>query len=125
LIGDDRHGISSSMRQPKPIRDIAWKAQVRLCDRYRKLNASGKRPTVVVAAIARELSGFIWAIGQTLRPAVLQAHRSARQPEIGGGVEGQAILESPMGRFRPTPELSQRQAATTSVHAVTNPRMED
>lgn len=57
------------VRQPKPVRDIAWKAQVRLCGRYRKLNASGKRPTVVVAAIARELSGFIWAIGQAVKPA--------------------------------------------------------
>ena len=57
------------VRQPKPVRDIAWKAQVRLCGRYRKLNASGKRPTVVVAAIARELSGFIWAIGQEIKPA--------------------------------------------------------
>ena len=56
-------------RQPKPIRDIAWKAQVRLCRRYRKLNASGKKPTVVVAAIARELSGFVWAIGQEVKPA--------------------------------------------------------
>jgi transposase len=56
------------VRQPKTIRDIAWKAQVRLCGRYRALNASGKRPTVVVAAIARELSGFVWAIGQTVKP---------------------------------------------------------
>lgn len=55
-------------RQPKPIRDIAWKAQVRLCRRYQKLNASGKKPTVVVAAIARELSGFVWAIGQEIKP---------------------------------------------------------
>jgi transposase len=55
-------------RQPKPVRDIAWKAQVRLCGRYRKLAAAGKKPTVVVTAIARELSGFVWAIGQTVRP---------------------------------------------------------
>jgi len=48
------------VRQPKSIRAIAWKAQVRLCRRFRALSASGKRPTVVVAAIARELSGFVW-----------------------------------------------------------------
>ncbi len=36
--------------------------------RYRKLAAGGKKPTVVVTAIARELSGFVWAIGQTMRP---------------------------------------------------------
>jgi hypothetical protein len=29
--------------------------------------ARGKKPTVVVAAIARELAGFIWAIGQEMR----------------------------------------------------------
>jgi transposase len=53
---------------PKAVRDITWKAQTRLCDRYRKLTAKGKKPTVVVTAIARELSGFIWAIGQEVRP---------------------------------------------------------
>jgi len=49
--------------QPKPIREIAWKAQLRLCARYRKLARSGKPANVVTAAIARELVGFIWAIG--------------------------------------------------------------
>ena len=40
-----------------------------LCDSFRKLSATGKRPTVVVTAIARELCGFIWAIGQKVAPA--------------------------------------------------------
>jgi transposase len=47
---------------PKPIRDTAWKAQERLCRRYRKLAHAGKLPTVVTTAIARELVGFVWAI---------------------------------------------------------------
>ena len=47
---------------PQPIREIAWKAQVRLCGRFRRLMAKGKLKTKVVTAIARELSGFIWAI---------------------------------------------------------------
>ena len=55
--------------QEKPVRDIAWKAQVRLCGRYCKLSATGKKPTVVVTAIARELCGFVWAIGQEVAPA--------------------------------------------------------
>jgi transposase len=55
------------VRLPKKIRDIAWKAQTRLCTRYRSMIARGKKPTVVVAAIARELAGFIWAIGQEMR----------------------------------------------------------
>jgi transposase len=39
--------------QPRPIREIAWKAQLRLCARYRKLTRNGKPANVVVAAIAR------------------------------------------------------------------------
>jgi transposase len=56
-------------RQPKPIREIAWKAQLRLCARYRKLARSGKPANVVTAAIARELTGFLWAIARRVPPA--------------------------------------------------------
>src|SRR5205823_6425862 len=48
------------------IRDIAWKAQARLCARYRRLAAIGKPKVVVTTAIARELVGFIWAIAHSL-----------------------------------------------------------
>jgi transposase len=44
------------------IREIAWKAQVRLCARYRKLYARGKNKNVVIVAIARELVAFMWDI---------------------------------------------------------------
>ena len=47
---------------PKVIQDIAWKAQVRLCKRFRSLTARGKHPNQVVVAIAREMAAFIWAI---------------------------------------------------------------
>jgi transposase len=53
----------------QPIRDTAWKAQERLCRRYRKLARAGKPPTVVTAAIARELAGFVWAIAGLARPS--------------------------------------------------------
>jgi transposase len=49
---------------PKPIQDISWKAQVRLCKRYRKLSARGKHANQVVVAIARELIAFMWAIAK-------------------------------------------------------------
>ena len=49
-------------KQPKVIQDISWKAQVRLCKRSRRLVARGKHANVVTVAIARELSGFMWAI---------------------------------------------------------------
>ena len=41
---------------------IAWKAQKRLCGRYRKLTENGKSQKVVCVAIARELVGFVWDI---------------------------------------------------------------
>jgi transposase len=50
--------------QPKMIQDISWKAQVRLCQRYRQLVARGKHPNVVTVAIARELTGFMWAMAK-------------------------------------------------------------
>jgi transposase len=54
---------------PKRVGDIAWKAQVRLCARYRRLSATGKKLPIVVAAIAREMAAFLWAIGREVAPA--------------------------------------------------------
>jgi transposase len=54
---------------PKAVRDIAWKAQVRLCTRFRRLNAAGKKLPVIIAAIAREMAAFLWAIGRQITPA--------------------------------------------------------
>lgn len=53
---------------PKEIRDIAWRAQLRLCNRYRRLAAAGKPKVVVTTAIAREMVGFIWAIARMVQP---------------------------------------------------------
>jgi transposase len=49
--------------QPESITALAWKAQQRLCRRYRRLLARGKPTPHVITAVARELVGFIWAIG--------------------------------------------------------------
>jgi len=46
------------------VRDIAWKAQKRLCAKYRRLLGRNKSKQQTVTAVARELVGFIWAIGQ-------------------------------------------------------------
>jgi transposase len=51
---------------PPAVRQIAWKAQTRLTARYRALIKRGKLKTVAIVAIARELAGFIWAIGREL-----------------------------------------------------------
>jgi len=42
------------------IRDLAWKAQLRLTHKYRRLIAHGKHKNVAVTAVARELAGFLW-----------------------------------------------------------------
>ena len=48
-------------RLPKALQDLGWKAQVRLCKRFRRLVARGKHPNVAVTAVARELIAFMWA----------------------------------------------------------------
>lgn len=52
---------------PKVI-DISWKAQKRLHARYVRLRARGKEQNVTIIALARELLGFVWAIGQAVEP---------------------------------------------------------
>jgi transposase len=54
---------------PKVIQDLSWKAQVRLCKRYRQLVARGKNANQVVVAIAREMAAFVWAIARTVKGA--------------------------------------------------------
>lgn len=52
---------------PKVAQDIGWKAQVRLCKRYRRLIARGKHANIVTTAIARELLAFMWAIAKEVK----------------------------------------------------------
>ncbi len=56
------------------VKEIAWKAQHRLHQRYRRLAAKGKVKQQVVTAVARELLGFIWAIG---------VHVERQMPAVG------------------------------------------
>src|SRR5207247_2582755 len=60
-----------SQGQPDEIVSHAWRAQQRLHRRYRHLLGHGKRTPVAVAAVARELVGFIWA--------AMTRHESRRQ----------------------------------------------
>jgi transposase len=59
-IGARQYGL------PQEVLDIAWKAQVRLCHRYRSMCARGKNKNIAVTAIAREMASFIWAIARTV-----------------------------------------------------------
>jgi transposase len=53
---------------PKVVCDIAWKAQLRLTTRFRRLVTRGKASPKLAAAIARELLGFVWAIAREVSP---------------------------------------------------------
>src|ERR1019366_8277607 len=57
---------------PEPIKEIAWKAQVRLSKRYARLAAAGKDQRKIITAVGRELLGFIWAIGVKVEAASKQ-----------------------------------------------------
>lgn len=57
--------------QRQPVKDIAWKAQLRLCRKYRGMLARGKTKQVITTAIARELSGFMWAIAREVKTAAV------------------------------------------------------
>lgn len=66
---------------PKAIIDIAWQAQLRLCRRYQRLMRRNKHYNLVVAAIAREMSAYLWAIArEVVLPAIDPKQRQARIP---------------------------------------------
>jgi len=59
------------LHMPKDVtqksKDISWKAQQRLCFRYRSLVAKGKKSQIAITAVAREITGFMWDIALTAR----------------------------------------------------------
>jgi len=55
--------------QPQAVREIAWRAQLRLAHRYRRLSARKLHPNKVCVAIARELAGFLWDIARQVKIA--------------------------------------------------------
>ena len=61
-----RIGKEAQLRQQElsePVRTMAWKAQLRLTQRFPALNARGVQANKACVAVARELAGFVWAIG--------------------------------------------------------------
>jgi transposase len=52
---------------PKAVTDIAWTAQLRLHGKFKRLIARRVMKTKAVVAVARELSGFVWAIGREVQ----------------------------------------------------------
>jgi transposase len=57
-----KHLKGKAINASQAAKQIAWKAQTRLCGRYRTLTQAGKSTKLVCVAIARELAGFIWDI---------------------------------------------------------------
>jgi transposase len=54
------------------IRDLAWKAQLRLTRKFRRMTARGKHSNLVVTAVARELAGFIWQAARLVQTSAAQ-----------------------------------------------------
>jgi transposase len=59
------------------VKGIAWKAQHRLHKRRRALMARGKSAAHATTAVARELLGFIWAIGCHVESTIQQRNHAA------------------------------------------------
>jgi carbon starvation protein len=75
-----RPGVGPALRKrqegvPEEIKEIAWKAQIRLSKRYARLPAAGKDQRKIITAVGRELLGFVWAIG-------IKAEAAAKQPMV-------------------------------------------
>jgi len=82
-------------KQPKAVRDISWKAQQRLHQRYKILSARRKNKAVVVTALARELTGFIWAITRQFSPD----KRKTAQPSSPSGARSRDYVLDPHKKF--------------------------
>ena len=80
--------------QPKPIRDIAWRAQLRLAQRYRRLSARRLHHNKVCVAIARELAGFIWDIARQVAPVADQAKAAKTRDTKPKGTPAIAALRA-------------------------------
>lgn len=67
------HLVRKAKKASPEARAIAWRAQKRLCGRYRALSQAGKNQKVVCVAVARELAGFLWDIVCQEMPKVRRA----------------------------------------------------
>ena len=54
--------------QSPVVRQIAWRAQQRLCGRFRRLKARGMHLNKICVAIARELAAFVWDVAREVPP---------------------------------------------------------
>lgn len=103
-----RHAIAKRQTGlSEEVRAIAWKAQLRLTRRYRRLAARGKPKPQVIVAVARELLGFIWAIGMQVEKEsklVLLAQPLARNKAPGRRAAPRADSRSGISLPPPLPQ---------------------
>lgn len=95
------------------VQAIAWKAQVRLNERYRRLLAAGKSPNVTVTAVARELAGFVWALGQQVESPTAHGSRAAsnRNPDACGTCPPKSSFGVPQAPAARSPRRKPRASA--------------
>jgi transposase len=89
-----RHKLAAVDAVPEAVRAIAWKAQTRLCQRYRHMMARGKLKQVVVTAIARELAGFVWSIACITSDPIVSKNRVAELHDKGAVFCEEVTIES-------------------------------
>lgn len=85
------------MRQgqlPEEARAISWKAEPRLCKRFRRMIPRDNHPKHVVTAIARELVGYMRAIAKELQQA--QVVGWPRRSERAWRSEGSSNQRKPL-----------------------------
>ncbi len=81
--------------QSKEVRLIAWNAQKRLHQRFKQLSAK-KKSVIAAAAVARELTGFVWAIARQIKPTEQPA-----APEIIRTCRGKVYHLDPNKKIQP------------------------
>ena len=89
---------------PKEVKNLSWTAQTRLHHRYKYLTGvKHKKSPVAAAALGRELSGFVWALGQWVKPHPKKEQtadvagapiRAARAGSLRGGDRRRRELET-------------------------------
>jgi transposase len=104
---------------PEAVREIAWKAQTRLCQRYRHMMAKDKPTPVIVTAIARELAGFVWSIACiTSDPPVKTSAIATNSGEVS---QAKSTGQSPALQRRPL-KTTRRAARSEQTPAPTELR---
>jgi transposase len=82
-----KHLRAKAKHATAAVQAIAWKAQKRLCGRYQHLIRAGKLSVQTNVAVARELTGFIWAIARAMSPS----HSAPPPPPEPGAASGRQV----------------------------------